>query len=581
MLNLAIKELKDELQTERDFSLDSLDYLVNYTKKEDVKTSIQVKDFYDTMFKELNEFILDFKESFEEKENFEDKMSIIKDFGLFIEAYCNHHNLTKSLINEVVIYFIRKEILETEISAEKIEYLIEIDNLYGEHSNIKNGTLIFTTEDFNMRNKYHREHIIPAYAGVDEFKKKTLDKEKEFININSFKSKPLTSFVKNKLISESYFPKFGANLAKQIGETGESRKSDTMGMLLLTSPPGYGKTTLVEYVVNKLGMVFVKINCPSIGHNVTSLDPNDAPDLTARKEIEKINLSFEMGNNVCLYLDDIQHTNPEFLQKFIPLCDGTRTVEGVWEGKSKTYNLRNKRFAVIMAGNPYTESGESFKIPDMLANRADTYNLGDISSDDRTVFEMSYIENAIVSNPTTEPLTNRSMKDIYLFLKMVDGLEVNREDFDYEYSGIEIDEIIKVLKMMKKVQRVVLKVNEQYIYSASQNNEYRNEPPFKLQGSYRNMSKIVEKILPLMTEKEIDNLIMDHYQAESQTLTKSNEENLLKFKEIFNIMTEKEKERWIELKNTFKKLNGSNDKVILQEISDSLNNIAETMKNNK
>ena len=46
-------------------------------------------------------------------------------------------------------------------------------------------------------------------------------------------------------------------------------------------------------------------------------------------------------------------------------------------------------------------------------------------------------------------------------------------------------------------------------------------------------------------------------------------------------MTEKEKERWIELKNTFKKLNGSNDKVILQEISDSLNNIAETMKNNK
>ena len=31
-----------------------------------------------------------------------------------------------------------------------------------------------------------------------------------------------------------------------------------------------------------------------------------------------------------------------------------------------------------MAGNPYTESGEKFQIPDMLANRADTYNLGDI-----------------------------------------------------------------------------------------------------------------------------------------------------------------------------------------------------------
>ena len=26
-----------------------------------------------------------------------------------------------------------------------------------------------------------------------------------------------------------------------------------------------------------------------------------------------------------------------------------------------------------MAGNPYTESGEKFRIPDMLSNRADTY----------------------------------------------------------------------------------------------------------------------------------------------------------------------------------------------------------------
>jgi hypothetical protein len=40
--------------------------------------------------------------------------------------------------------------------------------------------------------------------------------------------------------------------------------------------------------------------------------------------------------------------------------------------------MRGKRFAIVMAGNPYTESGEVFKIPDMLANRADIYNLGDV-----------------------------------------------------------------------------------------------------------------------------------------------------------------------------------------------------------
>jgi hypothetical protein len=33
------------------------------------------------------------------------------------------------------------------------------------------------------------------------------------------------------------------------------------------------------------------------------------------------------------------------------------------------------RVAVVMAGNPYTDSGHRFSIPDMLANRADIYHL--------------------------------------------------------------------------------------------------------------------------------------------------------------------------------------------------------------
>ena len=79
---------------------------------------------------------------------------------------------------------------------------------------------------------------------------------------------------------------------------------------------------------------------------MTSLDPAEAPNATARQEVEKINLAFEMGNNVMLYLDDIQHTSPELLQKFISLCDGQRRIEGVWKGRTRTYDLRGKRFAV-------------------------------------------------------------------------------------------------------------------------------------------------------------------------------------------------------------------------------------------
>ncbi|MEZ4848780.1 MAG: AAA family ATPase [Bacteroidia bacterium] len=53
-------------------------------------------------------------------------------------------------------------------------------------------------------------------------------------------------------------------------------------MLLLISPPGYGKTTLMEYIANRLGLIFMKINGPAIGHHVTSLDPNEAPNVSGK-----------------------------------------------------------------------------------------------------------------------------------------------------------------------------------------------------------------------------------------------------------------------------------------------------------
>ena len=65
-----------------------------------------------------------------------------------------------------------------------------------------------------------------------------------------------------------------------------------------------------------------------------------------------------------------------------------------------------------MAGNPYTESGEKFRIPDMLANRADTYNLGDVIGGREAAFHMSYLENALTSNATLNPLAGRSSASI-------------------------------------------------------------------------------------------------------------------------------------------------------------------------
>ncbi|NRA70961.1 MAG: DNA repair ATPase [Gammaproteobacteria bacterium] len=426
-----------------------------------------------------------------------------------------------------------------------------VTNLLSQHSRIKDRQLTIHYQEFVTRLRQYIATQVPSFEHYHQQKQQVLVTQRQRLNLEEFKPKALASFVRNKLINDVYFPIIGANLAKQIGAAGANKRSDLMGMLLLISPPGYGKTTLIEYIASKLGLVFVKINCPSIGHEQLSLDPEQANNSTARREIEKINLAFEMGNNVMLYLDDIQHTNPEFLQKFISLCDGSRRIDGVWNGQSKTYDLRGKKFAVAMAGNPYTESGDAFKIPDMLANRADIYNLGDTLSGREYEFSLSFIENSLTSNRYLAPLATRPMNDVYQFVALADGQQVALTDFEHGYSQAEANEIVAVLKRVRHIQKTVLLANDQYIASAAQDDKYRTEPPFKLQGSYRNMNKMAEKVVPVMTDIEIEQLISDHYRGEAQTLTKGAEENLLKLADIRGTLDQQQSERWQQIKRDF------------------------------
>jgi hypothetical protein len=67
------------------------------------------------------------------------------------------------------------------------------------------------------------------------------------------------------------------------------------------------------------------------------------------------------------------------------------------------------------------------------------------------------------------------------------------------------------------------------------------------------MNKITEKILPLMTDAEVAQLIADHYRGEAQTLSAAAEANLLKWREINGLATEADKARWLEIKSTFKR----------------------------
>lgn len=428
-----------------------------------------------------------------------------------------------------------------------------IHDMKGSHSLIQERSYSFDYLDFQERLHTFANESVPKYQGFQRLKQSLLDEEREKLRLDEFKPKVLSSFVRNELIDKLFLPMIGDNLAKQIGAAGDKKRTDLMGLLLLVSPPGYGKTTLMEYIASRLGIVFVKINGPALGHHVTSLDPEEAPNAAAREEIVKLNLALEMGDNAMIYLDDIQHCHSELLQKFISLCDAQRKIEGVWKGRSKTYDLRGRKVVVVMAGNPYTESGEKFRIPDMLANRADTYNLGDIIGGSEAWFKASYLENAVTSNAVLAPLANKSQKDVRHFIQMAGSNERDTEGFEGSYSSHEIEEILSVMKKLILIREVVLKVNLEYIRSAAQSDDYRTEPPFRLQGSYRNMNRLAEKVVSIMNDEEIHELIMDHYKSESQTLTTGAEANFLKFKELTDTQTESEKARWEDIKKTFKR----------------------------
>src|SRR5690606_27742393 len=144
---------------------------------------------------------------------------------------------------------------------------------------------------------------------------------------------------------------------------------------------------------------------------------------------------------------------------------------------------------------------------------------------------------------------NRSQQDIRTFLRMAEsGDRTNADGFEGGYSAQEVEEILNVMRRLVTLREIVLKVNLAYIDSAAQADEFRTEPPFRLQGSYRNMNRLAEKVVPIMNDEEVRTLILDHYKGESQTLTTGAEANLLKFKEIFGVITPEETARWAEIK---------------------------------
>jgi hypothetical protein len=130
---------------------------------------------------------------------------------------------------------------------------------------------------------------------------------------------------------------------------------------------------------------------------------------------------------------------------------------------------------------------------------------------------------------------------------------VRADQLEHPYAAVELDQILAVLRKLLRVQEVVLANNKAYIASAAQSDASRTEPPFRLQGSYRNMNKLAERIVPVMNDAELEAAIDDHYAGEAQTLTDGAEANLLKLAELRGRLTPAQAARWTDVKAAYQR----------------------------
>ncbi|HLL24802.1 MAG TPA: hypothetical protein VK427_21865, partial [Kofleriaceae bacterium] len=119
----------------------------------------------------------------------------------------------------------------------------EVTGLLGRHPRVLDGKLHVRLDEITARLERFRKDVAPAFRAYRQLRANIVERERRRLRIDELKPRVMSSFVRNQLIDQVYLPLVGANMAKQLGAAGAAKRTDQMGMLLLISPPGYGKTT--------------------------------------------------------------------------------------------------------------------------------------------------------------------------------------------------------------------------------------------------------------------------------------------------------------------------------------------------
>ena len=103
-------------------------------------------------------------------------------------------------------------------------------------------------------------------------------------------------------------------------------------------------------------------------------------------------------------------------------------------------------------------------------------------------------------NETLAPVLARGRTELDVILRAVAaGGAPTADQLSGSYSPAELGNAVRVVQHLGQVRDVLLKVNAAYIASAATDEAMRGEPPFLLQGSYRNLARIASRVVPAMT----------------------------------------------------------------------------------
>ena len=123
----------------------------------------------------------------------------------------------------------------------EVDLRFQVDGLMGEHPRIVERGLALAVDDFFGRLS-PSPAVPPGLRATRRCARRSSNASARHCAWPS-SPRPLSSFVR-KLINDVYLGVIGDNLAKQMGTVG--KRTDLI-LLMLISPPGYGKTTLMEY----------------------------------------------------------------------------------------------------------------------------------------------------------------------------------------------------------------------------------------------------------------------------------------------------------------------------------------------